>query len=184
VELDNAGIDTVRTGAIGWTLSSNVENLIHIGTDSFRGTGNGLDNRVTGGAGADVLRGGDGNDTLTGGGGADVLTGGVGADSFVFDDSAATDKITDFSHGEDHLVLLQTAFKDLSWNLGSLVTGQFESVTDMTKVSAGVHLAYNLKTGDLFYDADGYGTGNGAVLLATFGTSTHPALAAADFAVL
>jgi Ca2+-binding RTX toxin-like protein len=184
VEQVIGGTDTVRATTTGWTLSANVENLFYVGTDSFRGTGNERDNRITGNMGNDVLRGNEGNDTLTGGGGADVLTGGAGADSFVFDDAAAIDRINDFTHGEDRLVLLQTAFKDLSWNLGSLATGQFESVTDMTKVSAGVHLAYNLKTGDLFYDADGYGTGNGAVLLATFGTSTHPALAAADFAVL
>jgi hypothetical protein len=82
-------------------------------------------------------------------------------------------------------LFLQTSFTDLSWNLGALVEGQFESVTDMSKVTAGVHLAYNRNSGELFYDADGYGMGSGVVLrLATFGTTAHPALSAADFAVL
>ena len=47
--------------------------------------------------------------------------------------------------------------------------------------SAGMHLVYNSRSGELFYDADGFGAGNGAVLLAIFGTTTHPALVAADF---
>lgn len=49
-----------------------------------------------------------------------------------------------------------------------------------------MHLVYNARTGDLFYDADGYGTGNAAELLATFGSGNiHPTtLAATDFAGL
>ncbi|MBX5187276.1 RTX toxin, partial [Rhizobium sp. NZLR5] len=50
-----AGIDTVRTTLASYTLGSDVENLTYIGTVSFVGTGNLLDNTITGGAGNDTL---------------------------------------------------------------------------------------------------------------------------------
>jgi Ca2+-binding RTX toxin-like protein len=76
------------------------------GDDSLAGLdGNDL---LLGGKGNDTLDGGAGDDTLSGGHGADVLTGGAGADVFRIDGSAKTlaglDRITDFTHGQDHLV--------------------------------------------------------------------------------
>ncbi|WP_190237391.1 M10 family metallopeptidase, partial [Rhizobium sp. R635] len=47
VENTDEGIDTVRALA-NYTLGSNVENLTYIGTAAFTGTGNGLDNVITG----------------------------------------------------------------------------------------------------------------------------------------
>ena len=76
IELDNGGIDTVRASTTSWTLSANVENLIAMGSDSFRGTGNLLANQIAGNSGNDRLFGMDGNDTLTGGLGDDTLSGG------------------------------------------------------------------------------------------------------------
>ena len=73
----------------------------------------GLDgnDQLHGGRGADTLDGGLGNDTLVGGPGADVMTGGAGADVFRIGGSAHTlaglDRITDFTHGEDHLVFAE-----------------------------------------------------------------------------
>lgn len=61
---------------------------------------------LLGAAGDDVLRGGDGNDVLAGGAGDDLLTGGAGADSFVWRaGESGTDRITDFTPGEDSLDL-------------------------------------------------------------------------------
>ena len=65
----------------------------------FGGDGNDM---LRGEAGADTLSGGGGNDTLSGGRGADVLTGGPGADTFQLG-GADLDRITDFTHGQDHL---------------------------------------------------------------------------------
>ncbi|EJZ16341.1 rhizobiocin/RTX toxin and hemolysin-type calcium binding protein, partial [Rhizobium sp. Pop5] len=42
------------------------------GTGAFAGTGNGLANTITGGAGNDLLDGGAGSDTLKGGAGDDT----------------------------------------------------------------------------------------------------------------
>ena len=113
-EAANARVDTVNAHANTFTRSANVENLIFVGTGNFAGTGNGADNRIVGGSGADVLNGAGGNDVLEGGVGADVmnggagndvidggagndtLTGGSGADTFVFRPGFGNDSITDF----------------------------------------------------------------------------------------
>lgn len=75
------------------------------GDDSLSG-GDGND-LLRGGHGDDTLDGGAGNDTLQGDQGADVLTGGSGADLFKISgpahDLAGIDRITDFTHGEDHI---------------------------------------------------------------------------------
>ncbi|CAN7188230.1 M10 family metallopeptidase C-terminal domain-containing protein [Rhizobium leguminosarum] len=88
-EAANAGTDTVRTTLAAHTLAANVENLTYIGTAAFVGTGNLLDNVITGGVGADKLMGAAGNDTLIGGGGSDTMLGGMGDDVYVVD--VATD---------------------------------------------------------------------------------------------
>ncbi|MET0517367.1 MAG: ExeM/NucH family extracellular endonuclease [Burkholderiaceae bacterium] len=63
-------------------------------------------NSVTGSAGRDTLVGTDGDDVIEGGAGADTLTGGKGRDQFVYTSMLdAGDTITDFSVGEDTLVL-------------------------------------------------------------------------------
>ncbi|MBY3363411.1 M10 family metallopeptidase C-terminal domain-containing protein [Rhizobium laguerreae] len=81
----NEGVDTVRTNLSAYTLGANVENLTYIGTATFVGTGNLLDNVITGGVGADSLAGAAGNDTLIGGSGADKMSGGMGDDVYVVD---------------------------------------------------------------------------------------------------
>ncbi|MGO7071744.1 beta strand repeat-containing protein, partial [Rhizobium johnstonii] len=84
-EVANEGTDTVRTNLASYTLAANVENLSFAGTGTFAGTGNNLDNTITGGAAADALSGGTGNDTLDGGAGADSLIGGEGDDTYIVD---------------------------------------------------------------------------------------------------
>ncbi len=85
VEVADAGVDLVRTTLSASTLADNVERLEFIGTGDFTGHGNGLANRITGGAGNDTLNGGAGNDVLIGGAGADQMTGGAGNDTYNID---------------------------------------------------------------------------------------------------
>jgi Ca2+-binding RTX toxin-like protein len=99
VENASEGTDEVRTALTSFTLGSNVENLTFTGTSASTGTGNTLDNFLTGGSGNDTLNGSSGNDFLRGLAGNDSLTGGAGNDSFVFDPSFGKDTITDFTAG-------------------------------------------------------------------------------------
>ncbi|NKK68776.1 RTX toxin, partial [Rhizobium leguminosarum bv. viciae] len=92
-EVANEGTDTVRTNLASYTLADNVENLSFAGTGTFAGTGNNLDNTITGGVAADTLSGGAGNDTLDGGAGADSLIGGEGDDTYSVDN--AGDSVTE-----------------------------------------------------------------------------------------
>ena len=77
--VDAGGLDKV-TASVSFTLGDFVENLTLSGTADIDGTGNGLDNRLLGNAGANVLDGGNGEDTLNGYGGSDTLRGGAGND--------------------------------------------------------------------------------------------------------
>ncbi|KQY26650.1 peroxidase family protein [Rhizobium sp. Root482] len=81
VELANGGTDTIQTSLSSYTLDANVERLTYTGTGEFTGAGNGLDNVITGGIGADSLYGDLGNDRLVGGEGDDFLDGGDGDDT-------------------------------------------------------------------------------------------------------
>jgi len=86
VEGAGEGIDTVQS-SLSWTLgaSSNLENLVLLGSAATWGVGNSLANRLTGNAAANTLTGGAGDDTLDGGTGADSLLGGTGDDTFYVD---------------------------------------------------------------------------------------------------
>jgi Ca2+-binding RTX toxin-like protein len=84
LELSNEGNDTLYATFTS-TLAANLENLILTTSAAVDGTGNALDNVLTGGSGMNVLTGLAGNDTLDGGGGADRLVGGAGNDTYVVD---------------------------------------------------------------------------------------------------
>ncbi|MBM5570156.1 MULTISPECIES: beta strand repeat-containing protein [Deefgea] len=71
------GYDTVITSLASYTLGANIEDLQFKATlNGANGTGNALDNTITGTNGNDTLRGLDGDDELEGGLGSDLLFGG------------------------------------------------------------------------------------------------------------
>ncbi|KQP88997.1 hypothetical protein ASF60_19840 [Methylobacterium sp. Leaf113] len=90
VEAPGGGVDTVIIAWRDYTLPDNVENLIFSNAKS--GTGNSLNNMITGDGGAQTLNGKAGNDILTGRGGADI---------FVIAKGEGSDVITDFTSGVD-----------------------------------------------------------------------------------
>jgi Ca2+-binding RTX toxin-like protein len=136
VELAGGGTDTAEIQAARYTLDANVENAVVTREGGSIVTGNGLANRLEGGVGADTL------------------TGGAGADKFVFNDPGSIDRITDFEHGVDKLVLDPAAFA------GAVL---------------GDTLIYNAETGALFYNDE---------QIATLGSGLdHPTLTAGDILI-
>ncbi|HET8691613.1 MAG TPA: hypothetical protein VFM30_05745, partial [Steroidobacteraceae bacterium] len=137
VELPRGGIDTVQVQAARYRFDANVENAVITRSSGSIVTGNELANRIGGGAGADTLAGGG------------------GADTFVFDGLGAVDRITDFTHGVDKLVLQGPDF-------------------------AGASLG-----GSLLYDpADGMLSMNGTDFLQLGTAFDHPALSPGDLHIV
>lgn len=95
VELTNDGVDTVNS-TITYALGVDVENLTLSGIETIDGTGNTLNNVISGNDADNTLTGGVGDDVLDGGAGIDKLVGGAGNDTYIVD--TATDLITELSN--------------------------------------------------------------------------------------
>lgn len=128
------------------------------GNDKLDG-GNGAD-QLYGGGGNDNLIGGAGNDLLAGGAGNDTLTGGTGTDYFVFNSDlsgSGRDVIKDFTSGTDKIWLDLDVFTALSGaTADNLTTASAAADSDDFLIYTG---------GNLYYDADGNGSG-ASVLIA------------------
>ena len=141
------------------------------GNDTINGSGGddiligGFGNdSLFGGLGNDTLQGGDGDDTLFGLYGFDVITGGPGRDQFAFNIAntvfnrsfAGITSITDFTRGEDKIVLGQQTFSKLSRGL------TFASVKNTQQAQKSKALiTYVSRSGSLFYNANGARAGFG-----------------------
>ncbi|HEX6829795.1 MAG TPA: calcium-binding protein, partial [Burkholderiales bacterium] len=109
-EAAGGGIDTVISTANSHTLRANVENLSFAGIGNFSGTGNGLANSITGGAG---------NDVLNGGAGADSMAGGAGNDIYLVDN--AGDVVSELAGGGTDTVQTTLASRTLEAQVENLV---------------------------------------------------------------
>ena len=104
IEVSGQGYDTVET-SIDYTLASEVEALIGLGSANLALTGNGLDNMIFGNSGNNVIRGG---------GGEDDMYGGLGNDTYYFD--SLSDRVNEEAgQGDDHVI------SSLSYGLGDNV---------------------------------------------------------------
>ncbi|HMC69789.1 MAG TPA: calcium-binding protein, partial [Mycobacteriales bacterium] len=170
VELENEGIDEVRSSLYEYTLPDGVNNLTLVNS-AWNGTGNAMDNAIVGNANGNMLSGGGGADTLVGGLGQDALTGGAGADSFLFNAQPGTanaDRVTDFVSGTDKIRLDASVLQGIG-DAGDFTAndGRFYSAPGAIAAhDADDRVIYNTTTGQLFFDSDGSGPST-AQLIAT-----------------
>ncbi len=151
------GDDSIRSGTGNDKIDGGDGNDLldgGIGNNTVIG-GNGADLIITV-SGNDKIDAGSGNDTVISGSGNDTLTGGDGSDTFYLDlDLTHLKTVTDFKTAVDKLVI----------NGSSMVTASdalhFATATTsvFTFKTFEPSCAYNMKTGALFYDADGLGVG-------------------------
>ncbi|MEA3012083.1 MAG: hypothetical protein QOD42_628 [Sphingomonadales bacterium] len=176
VESAGGGYDSVYAGT-SYTLGAGqeIEVLAAIDPASTVGmnlTGNGAANELYGNAGAN---------TLDGKSGTDLLYGFAGVDMFAFTtspDQGDIDTIGDFLSGTDKIGLDNAVFGGIG-NPGAFDANAF--VIGTAAVGTEDRIIYNQATGELFYDADGSGSGV-AYHFATLAGA--PALSASDFAVI
>lgn len=138
------------------------------------------DDFLDGRSGDDGLIGGEGNDFLIGGDGIDALYGGNGADIFYYRSMSESDYreiIGDFQSGIDILQLVRAGFDD-QLNLGELDPNRF--VIGEGPTQGFGQFIYN-SANNIFWDADGIGTGQ-AVSLLTF--AEHVPLAFTDIFIV
>ena len=103
VESNDGGTETVQSG-VSWTLGSNLENLMLLGTAAISGTGNNLNNVLIGNSAGNLLTAAGGNDTLRGGFGNDTVNGGTGDDNYLFSRGEGRDLVQDNSGSADKIL--------------------------------------------------------------------------------
>lgn len=163
------GNDRISGG--GWNdtlMGGRGDDILNGGQFNDRVFGGAGGDRVDGGTGRDTLFGGAGDDRLYGGlngenraeNSADEMTGGGGADTFHFTFrttylNTVADKITDYTIGEDKIVLhllgLSGPAPDSHLSVDDFVLG-------LVAADASDRVIYDAATGRIWYDADGNGT--------------------------
>ncbi|MCA9267375.1 MAG: calcium-binding protein, partial [Planctomycetales bacterium] len=155
IEAIGGGNDKVQA-AVNYVLTAGaeIETLQtngSTGTANLDLTGNELDQRIFGNAGANRLDSLFGNDTLTG-----LL----GDDTFVFSTAPGAgnvDLITDFNPADDTIALSLSVFSAITQAPGTLLSGFFKANAAGVATDANDRVVYNTATGGLFFDADGFG---------------------------
>lgn len=164
--LSGTSLGDLLRGGLGRDMLSGLEGndtlMGERGADLLMGS-LGMDT-LMGGFGTDTLQGGRGADLLVGGVGTDSLTGGLGRDRFQFNTaSEGVDTITDFSVIDDTIVVSASGFGGGLVAGGPLAEGQLRLGGNAQ--TASERFLYRVRSGELFFDADGSGAG-AAVLFA------------------
>lgn len=174
VEGAGGGTDTAYVST-NYTLSAaaqveTISTYWQFGNGGFDITGNAFAQTIVGDFGSNVLDSKGGDDTLIGLG---------GADTFMFSTTFGgnADTIADFESGIDTIALSHAIFDTLA--PGDLDPEAFAIGGAATE--ADDRIIYDPTTGNLFYDADGSGSGSAVVIATLTGV---PVVQATDFAVI
>lgn len=150
--------------ALGDSYSNIEEVLGGIRADVIRGDE--ANNTLRGGNGADRLYGNDGEDVLNGGTGSDTLAGGAGADVFEWLARADFgDAVTDFEVGTD-ILRIEGSVLGLGAATGGLAVERFHSGSTNAAADLYDRLIFRTTDATLWFDKDGSGTKQQAVLVA------------------
>jgi Ca2+-binding RTX toxin-like protein len=158
-----SGIENVFAGGAADRITgSAVANVIdgHDGADTIDGGAG--DDTLYGNSREDNVAGGLGNDVVDGGHESDTLTGGAGADDFAFTTWPfdSVDTITDFASGLDELRFDGSLFKRIGATDFSASDARFHAAAGATSGhDADDRVIFNTTTREVFYDADGSGSG-------------------------
>jgi Ca2+-binding RTX toxin-like protein len=189
-------VKDIVIGLIDWnpesTLGSTANDVFHGGALNDTLSGNLGNDRLFGGAGRDALKGDGGNDILSGGAGKDTLTGGkwsradANKDAFLFDFKVTkstykshTDTVKDAQFKYDAFYFDDAAFSNTA--VAKHLKGKNASLDKAVAIKKGwfafdqakqkddffIAKKVNAKTYKLFFDADGSGTKQKALEIAT-----------------
>ncbi len=140
-EIANDGIDTINSSVAITALAANVENLTLTGTSVINGTGNALNNIITGNSAVNRLIGLAGNDTyyVTAG---DLVVEAMGAGT----DTVISSNTFTLAANVENLTLIGTAVINGTGNgLANIITGN--SANNTLRGGAGTDTFVLLKTG-------------------------------------
>lgn len=153
--IDLGGEDTIRSN-LDIVLINDIENADLVGIADTMAVGNGLANNLIGNMADNIL---------DGAGGIDTLTGGEGADTFVIANNGEgidADLITDFTSGEDLIVLDLASYGVSAEELGLLSSGLVSAESFVIGAGAKAldsndHFIFDSAQGLLQFDIDGSG---------------------------
>jgi len=172
IENVDEGIDTVQTHLEGYTLGTNIENGLMLGTSTTM-NGNETNNVITGNSAANTINGNEGSDTLRGGGGNDTLNGGDGDDVLIGDNGYADGQIVSDStviDGETvslNISIPESATGNLSVS-GTISNTDFSQTTNIVYIidqsgSMSSTFVGNVNVGDLNGDGNSNSTLDAAI---------------------
>jgi trimeric autotransporter adhesin len=158
VEIDGEGTDIVQSSAT-YALDAALENLTLTGTALINGSGNALNNVLTGNTAVNTLTGYDGDDTLNGGAGADRLIGGNGDDTYIVDN--AGDLITEnAAEGIDTVqskvtFTLSANLEKLTFTGSAALNGTGNTLDNVITGNSGVNHLYGMAGNDTLNGGSG-----------------------------
>jgi len=128
VEVPVAGGNDTIQSSVDYTLPTNVDTLILVGSGDLTASGNDdATNQMTGNAGNDLLQAGSGSDTLISGTGIDTLVAGFGTDVFYVNNSA--DEIQTPYGWEFQDTVYSSVSYDLTASVGNLILTGTDSLS-------------------------------------------------------